>query len=159
MAMVPITVREAVASDEASLFEGNLALARETEDLDLDRAELRAGVHAVLHASVGARYFVATHDTTGAVVGQLMITTEWSDWRNRPVWWIQSVYVWPDARRTGVYRALYEAVRARAVSAGVAAVRLYVDNRNSRAQAVYARLGMDGNHYRVFEAMLEPEDL
>ena len=98
------------------------------------------------------------HCETGAVVGQLMITTEWSDWRNGAVWWIQSVYVWPEARGLGVFRALYEAVCTRAVSAGAAGVRLYVDTQNIRAQAVYTRLGMNGDHYRVFEAMFHSED-
>lgn len=156
--MASITVRAAVPEDAPRLVEGNLALARETESLALDRTVLHAGVHRVLHSDVGAAYFVCTHSETSAVMGQLMVTTEWSDWRNGAVWWIQSVYVWPEARGLGVFRALYEAVCRRAVSAGAAGVRLYVDTRNTRAQAVYTRLGMNGDHYRVFEAMFAPED-
>ncbi|HCH65677.1 MAG: GNAT family N-acetyltransferase [Deltaproteobacteria bacterium] len=156
--MAPITVRVAVATDATDLVEGNLALALETEELQLDRTVLHEGVRTVIHSAVGAEYLVAVQSETNSVVGQLMITTEWSDWRNRPVWWVQSVYVWPHARQGGVYRALYEATCARALSAGAAGVRLYVDNRNARAQAVYTRLGMNGDHYRVFEAMFATED-
>ena len=156
--MASFIVRAAVPDDAPRLVEGNLALARETESLALDRAVLRAGVHRVLHTDVGASYFVCIHRETRSVMGQLMVTTEWSDWRNGAVWWIQSVYVWPEARGLGVFRALYEAVCARAVSAGATGVRLYVDTRNTRAQAVYTRLGMNGDHYRVFEAMFSAED-
>ena len=92
-----------------------------------------------------------------ANAGQLLITFEWSDWRNRMVWWIQSVYVSPTARRRGVFRALYEHARREAQSQGVGGLRLYVDITNSRAQAVYSALGMKGDHYRVFEDMfVEP---
>ena len=87
------------------------------------------------------------------VVGQLLITYEWSDWRNRPVWWIQSVHVADDARRLGVFRALYAHARAEAIAAGAGGLRLYVDETNARAQAVYTSLGMNGGHYRVFEDM------
>jgi len=86
-----------------------------------------------------------------------MITFEWSDWRNRMVWWIQSVYVVPDARGRGVFRALYDALRREAQAAGAGGLRLYVDTTNTRAQAVYRALGMNGDHYRVFEEMfVEP---
>jgi GNAT superfamily N-acetyltransferase len=145
-------VRPANSADEAALVAGNLAMAQETEGLTLDLDTLRSGVRRVLTDHVGARYLVATTDT-GEVVGQLMLTTEWSDWRNRPVWWIQSVHVVPERRRTGVYRALYEQVRREARAEKVGGVRLYVDTRNVRAQQVYTRLGMNGDHYRVFEEM------
>ena len=96
-------------------------------------------------------------ESNGAVGAQLLITYEWSDWRNRKVWWIQSVYVAPTARRRGVFRALYEHARREAQSQGAGGLRLYVDITNSRAQAVYSALGMKGDHYRVFEDMfMEP---
>jgi ribosomal protein S18 acetylase RimI-like enzyme len=92
-------------------------------------------------------------ELNGQAVGQLLITFEWSDWRNRMVWWIQSVYVALEARRHGVFRALYEKARQEAQAAGAGGLRLYVDTTNARAQAVYTALGMSGDHYRVFEDM------
>ena len=156
--MAPITIRPAAAEDEAALVEGNRALALETEGRALDVAVLRRGVRRVLHTAVGATYFVATVGPSGDVVGQLMITTEWSDWRSAPVWWIQSVYVSPPARQAGVFQALYETTCARARAAGAAGVRLYVDTRNQRAQAVYERMGMNGVIDGVFELLFSPEE-
>lgn len=144
-------IRPATLDDLELLIEGNHALALETEGLTLDRATLGAGVRAVLAGEQPGFYRVLEED--GRVVAQLMITFEWSDWRDRMVWWIQSVYVAPEHRGRGAYRRLYEAVRAEAEAAGAAGLRLYVDARNTRAQEVYARLGMNGEHYRVFEAM------
>ena len=130
---------------------GNLALAKDTEDLRLDRVTLCDGVRALLEARVPGTYFVAELD--GVVVGQTLVTYEWSDWRNRMVWWIQSVHVVPEARGRGVFRAIYTFVRREAEAAGAAGLRLYVDTTNTRAQAVYAAIGMNGDHYRVFEDM------
>ena len=132
---------------------GNLAMAQETERLQLDPEVLHAGVAAVLDGRVPGRYYV--FEEGGRVLAQLMITFEWSDWRNCLVWWIQSVYVDPAHRRRGLYRQLYAVVREEARAAGAAGLRLYVDATNTGAQAVYAALGMDGGHYRVFEAMFE----
>ncbi len=114
---------------------------------------MRLGVDAVLDGRVPGRYWMAEHE--GRVVGQLLITYEWSDWRNRQVWWIQSVHVAREARRLGVFRALYAHVRGEAQAAGAGGLRLYVDDTNTRAQAVYAALGMNGGHYRVFEDMFD----
>ncbi|MCB9763398.1 MAG: GNAT family N-acetyltransferase [Alphaproteobacteria bacterium] len=144
-------IRTATLDDLDALVEGNAAMALETEGLTLDPDVLRAGVRAALEGQ--ARYLVLQRD--GRVVAQLLQTTEWSDWRCRPVWWIHSVYVWPAYRRQGLFRALYAAVLAEAEAAGVAGVRLYVDERNTPAQAVYRSLGMVGDHYRVFEAMFD----
>lgn len=144
-------VREAVLQDLEVLIEGNAAMAVETEGLQLDRATLRAGVAALIEGRAPGTYRVCEID--GRVVGQILVTYEWSDWRNRTVWWIQSVYVQPEFRGRGVYRSLYAAVVEAARAAGAAGLRLYVDARNTRAQAVYTSLGMNGDHYRVFEAM------
>ena len=144
-------VRPAVAEDLEALVAGNLALAEETEHVQLDADTLRQGIRALLESRAPGRYWVAELD--GRVVGQLLITFEWSDWRDRMVWWIQSVYVQPDARGRGVLRTLYEAARREAVAAGSGGLRLYVDTTNIRAQAAYAALGMNGDHYRVFEDM------
>jgi ribosomal protein S18 acetylase RimI-like enzyme len=153
-----ITIRPAVSADLDVLVAGNAAMAAETERLQLDQETLRLGVAAVLDARVPGRYWVA--EAEGRVVGQLLITHEWSDWRNRQVWWIQSVHVAPAARRLGVFRALYAYLRREAQAAGAGGLRLYVDETNGRAQAVYASLGMSGGHYRVFEDMFaEPAKL
>ena len=112
---------------------------------------LRQGIRALLESQAPGRYLVA--EIEGRVVGQLLVTFEWSDWRNRMVWWIQSVYVAADARGGGAFRTLYDAVRREAIASGAGGLRLYVDTTNVQAQAVYAALGMDGSHYRVFEDM------
>ena len=116
-----------------------------------DVETLRAGILVLLQSGAPGRYWIA--ELEGRVVGQLLITFEWSDWRNRMVWWIQSVYVDPDARGRGVLRALYDVVRREAQKAGAGGLRLYVNTQNVRATAVYAALGMNGDHYRVFEDM------
>lgn len=144
--------RDAEIADAPSIIEFQIAMAAETEDFALDATTVTDGVHAIFADPSLGRYFVGTADE--AVVASLMITYEWSDWRNGMVWWIQSVFVSPSFRRTGVYRGLYDHVRAMAErDDGVRGIRLYVDRRNTRAQEVYSRLGMDGEHYRVFEWM------
>jgi GNAT superfamily N-acetyltransferase len=144
--------REGRAADLERIVEFQLAMARETEDLELDRDVLARGVAAVFADPALGRYFVAEAD--GGVIASLMLTYEWSDWRNGMVWWIQSVYVVPDFRGRRVYAGLYEHVqRLAAADAGVRGIRLYVDRRNVRAQEVYTRLGMNGEHYQVFEWM------
>jgi GNAT superfamily N-acetyltransferase len=149
-------IRPATPADLEFVVAANLSLADETESLRLDVPTLRDGVLAVLEGRVPGGYWVAERDAT--VVGQVAITFEWSDWRNRMVWWMQSVYVTPEARKDGVFRALYAFVRREAQSAGAGGIRLYVDTTNTRAQAVYTALGMNGGHYRVFEDMFaEPE--
>jgi len=126
------------------------AMAHETEDMALDEPTLRAGVAALLADPARGRTFVLERD--GAVVAALMITFEWSDWRNGFWWWIQSVYVDPAERRRGHYRTLHEHVRALAAQQpDVCGLRLYVENDNTGAQATYRRLGMHEAPYRIFE--------
>lgn len=146
-----LQVRPATLADLDFLVAANLAMALETEHLRLDREILREGVRTLLEQRAPGAYWVVELD--GVVVGQLMVTYEWSDWRNRIVWWIQSVYVMPDARQHGVFRRLYTHVREAAKAAGAGGLRLYVDTTNVRAQQVYSALGMNGDHYRVFEDM------
>jgi len=147
---MPVTVRDARPTDLEALVRFNAAMARETEDLVLDPARLRAGVARALGDPARGRYLVAERD--GRVAGALLLTREWSDWRDGWFWWIQSVYVEPAARRHGVYRALHAAVLARAAAAGdVAGVRLYVELANRAAQATYERLGMRRARYVVCE--------
>jgi GNAT superfamily N-acetyltransferase len=146
-------LRPGTPADLDALVEGNLAMALETEGLHLHPPTLRAGVARALGGGVGARYLIAEDPDDGRILGQLMLTTEWSDWRDREVWWIQSVYVWPAARRRGVYRALAAEAARQARAAGAGGLRLYVDRRNTAAQQVYTRLGMVGDHYLTFEQM------
>jgi GNAT superfamily N-acetyltransferase len=142
--------RVATREDARTIVEFQQAMARETEAVELDRETVRRGVQAVFADPSRGRYFVA--DVDGRVVASLLITYEWSDWRNGVVWWIQSVYVVPELRGRGVYAGLYAFVKQSADDS-VRGIRLYVDRRNTRAQEVYRRLGMDGEHYLVFEWM------
>jgi GNAT superfamily N-acetyltransferase len=125
-------------------------MAVETEDLALDPGTVGAGVRAVFDDPGKGEYWVAEED--GAVVGCLLLTPEWSDWRNGRVLWIQSVYVVPGARGRGVFRHLYDAVRRRVeADLSLMGLRLYVDRRNTAAQRVYEAVGMSQEHYVLFE--------
>src|SRR5438132_11264342 len=147
-----ISYRDATPHDAAAIIDFQLAMARETEDVSLDRPICTRGVQAVFDDRSHGRYFVAEAD--GRVAASLLITPEWSDWRNGVVWWIQSVYVRPDMRKQRVYAGLYDHVRRLAERTdSVKGIRLYVDRRNTDAQEVYRRLGMNGDHYLVFEWM------
>jgi ribosomal protein S18 acetylase RimI-like enzyme len=148
-----LTLRRATVDDAETLARFNEAMAEETEDKPLDPDTVRAGVRAVFEKPAQAFYLVAERGDT--IVGSLMITTEWSDWRNADFWWIQSVYVRPEARRTGVYTSLHRDVRRRAQEAsGVCGLRLYVERDNAAAQAAYEELGMAEPPYRMYEEML-----
>jgi len=147
-----VSYRDATAHDAGAIIDFQLAMARETEDVSLDRHICTRGVRAVFDAPSLGRYFVA--EAGGRVVASLLITYEWSDWRNGVVWWIQSVYVLPESRKQGIYAGLYDYVqRIAAADEQVKGIRLYVDRRNTAAQEVYRRLGMNGEHYLVFEWM------
>lgn len=152
----PVRIREAGPADAERIVSFNAAMARETEGRELDAEVLRRGVAALFEAPERGRYFVAEplqSEGDGSPVGQLMITFEWSDWRNGAIWWIQSVYVAPDWRRRGVYAALHQAVRRRARETGAVGLRLYVDEDNAAARAVYRALGMKPSRYLMFEEM------
>jgi ribosomal protein S18 acetylase RimI-like enzyme len=145
-----LTIRRATPADVPVLVAFNSAIAQETEDKRLDPAVLTAGVRAVFDDPARGFYTVAEHD--GAVVGQMMITYEWSDWRNGWFWWMQSVYVRADARRAGVFRALYRAIEQQAAAdPGVIGLRLYFETDNGRAQATYRALGMTDTTYGMME--------
>ena len=149
-----MTTRPATRADIPTIVSFNIGIAAETEDHQLDPDIVTPGVTRFFDDSAYGFYTVAESES-GDVIGCLLITYEWSDWRNGLFWWIQSVYVWPQHRRSGCYRRLYAAVKEEARAAGAAGLRLYVDSRNERAQATYAALGMDGEHYRVFEFLFD----
>jgi len=148
-----ITIRPAGPEDAGTLVEFNAAMALETEGLELDRARLTRGVAALLADAERGRYVIL--EKAGRAVAALMLTREWSDWRNGFFWWIQSVYVRPEARRRGHYRRLYEHVHALASQEpGVCGLRLYVERENHPARATYEKLGMHETAYRLYEIVL-----
>jgi len=152
-----ILIRKAKAEDANALFEFNQAMALETEGKNLDAQILQKGVEAVFRDEGKGFYVVAEtgEKDTRKIVGGLMVTFEWSDWRNGWFWWIQSVYILPRERRRGIYRRLYEFVRAAAKERNeVCGFRLYVEKENKRAQKVYQKLGMRKSHYLMFEEIL-----
>lgn len=143
-------VRPATRADIGVLAAFNSAMAWETERKRLDPERLTRGIEGPFAQPGRGRYFVAEID--GAVVGCLLVTYEWSDWRNGDWWWIQSVYVVEAARRLGVFRALYAEVERQArATAGVVGLRLYVERDNARAQATYVALGMEECQYHMYE--------
>lgn len=145
-------IRDATPADLPFIVAANAALAAETEGQVLDPAVLQAGVQAVLADDRLGCYYLAESD--GQVVGQLMTTFEWSDWRNGQFLWIQSVYVMPDNRGDGVFRALFEHLgRIAREDPRVCGIRLYVDRGNQKAQSVYGRLGMHRSNYGVMETV------
>lgn len=145
-----VTVRPATLADLDVLVRFSAAMARETEGRALELKRLRKGVRAVLASERHGRYLVA--ESGAAVVGQLLLTSEWSDWRNGVFWWIQSVYVEPSARRRGVYQTLHKHVVRDARERGdVCGVRLYVEKDNRRARTAYTSLGMTATAYRIYE--------
>ena len=142
-----IEVRAATPDDIPFLVECNMAMALETEHKTLDRAVLTRGTHAVFDDPRRGFYLIAERE--GGPAGCLLVTFEWSDWRDGDWWWFQSVYVTKAARRGGVFRALYADVESRARAAGAVGLRLYVERDNDRAQRTYASLGMEEEAYRM----------
>jgi len=145
-----IIIRNANKNDISVIKEFNSAMAIETESKLLDPVTIHKGVETALNDRELGFYLIAESD--GAPVGQLMITKEWSDWRNGEFWWIQSVYVQSDHRNNNVFRKLYsEVIRLAKLSDKVRGIRLYVDKNNTKAQNVYANLGMTESNYKFFE--------
>jgi ribosomal protein S18 acetylase RimI-like enzyme len=151
-----IRVRFAEEKDASALISFNQAMAIETEGKSLDTRILQQGVNAVFQ-DIGKGFYVVAEEleSNEKVVGCLMITFEWSDWRNAWFWWIQSVYVMPEYRKQGIYRRLYEFVKEEARKSGnVCGFRLYVDRNNKVAQQAYEKLGMKESNYIMFEEFL-----
>ena len=149
-----IQIRKGEVSDRDAIARFQIAMAWETESYKLDPETVLKGVGAVLNNEKLGAYYVATVESQ--VVGSLLTTYEWSDWRNGTVLWIQSVYVDSPFRKRGVYAALYSYIKVLVADDELLkGIRLYVDESNKKAMEIYSRLGMDGEHYRVFEWMKE----
>ena len=145
-------VREATEQDIPSLLDFQLKMALETENITLEIISLTMGVHRLFKDSTKGRYYVA--EAHGEVVGCLMTTYEWSDWRNGTVLWIQSVYVAKEHRGQGVYKEMYEHIKQLVENdPDLKGIRLYVDKNNTAAQHTYQKIGMNGEHYTVYEWM------
>jgi GNAT superfamily N-acetyltransferase len=145
-----ITIRQATPRDAAVIARFNSLMAEETEGRSLDPQRLREGVEALLSDPLKGIYFLA--ESEGAILGQLMITCEWSDWRNGNFWWIQSVYVEKESRARGVFKALYHHVhRIARADKTVCGLRLYVEKQNEGAARAYEQLGMKKAHYEMYE--------
>ena len=146
-----INLRMATVQDIDNITLFNTEMAFETESIYLDQADLRRGIAAVLSDSNLGFYLIS--ELEGVMIGQILITKEWSDWRNGWFWWIQSVFVEPNRRRMGVYGAMYKKIVDMAGSEGnVCGLRLYVDRDNLSAKQVYSHLGMSQSHYDLYEA-------
>ena len=141
--------RYAKLPDAGTIAQFNAAMALETEGVELDRERVNAGVESLLRDDTKGFYLIA--EQGGNAVGQMMITYEWSDWRNGTFWWIQSVYVRPETRRTGVYRGLYTRAVDLAKERGACGLRLYVDRENTGARQTYEDLGMSRTVYEMYE--------
>jgi ribosomal protein S18 acetylase RimI-like enzyme len=144
-----ISIRKANQEDAALIIDFQQRMAWETEGFELQSEIVTKGVHTVFAYNEHGQYWVAESDLK--VIASLLITYEWSDWRNARVWWIQSVYVVPEWRRKGVFRAMYNKIKAEAEAKGIAGLRLYVETNNIEAQKTYESLGMQCQHYRMYE--------
>lgn len=147
--MTSYNITTGTVADIAAIAQFQVDMALESEGTTLDHQRVLKGVTSAMEDPYKGTYIVAK--TEEATVGSLMLTREWSDWTNRWYWWIQSVYVTPEFRGKGVYRAMYAKVKELAKEAGVTQIRLYVDKTNFRAQKVYQKLGMAECHYLMYE--------
>lgn len=148
----PVQIRKATAADADVIATFNIAMAQETEGKRLLPQVVAQGVRRLIAEPALGFYLVA--ETGGDVVATLMVTTEWSDWRNGRFWWLQSVYVRPAWRRRGVFRAMYAYVTAAAaLEPDVCGFRLYVEQDNRPAQSTYRALGMRTTGYLLLEQL------
>jgi GNAT superfamily N-acetyltransferase len=150
----PIIVRRACLDDLESIIAYSSALALETEGRELDQTILREGTSGVFADPARGFFLVAEHrqGDRRRLIGQLMITYEWSDWRNGLFWWIQSVYVDPEWRRQGVYRTLHNHIMAEAdIDPKICGVRLYVERDNQQAKIAYRQVGLGPSSYEMYE--------
>jgi GNAT superfamily N-acetyltransferase len=148
-----VTIRKANPSDATVIIDFQQKMAWETEKLTLIPEIIFKGVKAVFSDSSHGQYWVA--EENGSIVASLLITYEWSDWRNCNVWWFQSVYVLPEYRRRGIFRAMYNHIKNEAAINSAGGLRLYVETNNTKAQNTYEALGMQSLHYKMYEWMKE----
>lgn len=148
-----IVIRKAIPADAELIIEFQQKMAWETEQLHLRHDIITQGVKAVFEVPSHGQYWVA--ESENKVVASLLITYEWSDWRNANVWWFQSVYVLPSYRRKGIFRSLYNKIRYEAEILGIAGLRLYVETNNLKARHTYETLGMKSDHYTMYEWLKE----
>ena len=148
-----ISIRKANTRDADAIIDFQKKMAWETEKLKLVPDTVEKGVNAVFANKALGQYWIAEED--GNTIASLLITYEWSDWRNSNVWWFQSVYVVPDYRRKGIFRSMYNHIKDEADKQNIAGLRLYVETNNTRAQRTYEALGMQNEHYTMFEWMKE----
>jgi GNAT superfamily N-acetyltransferase len=144
-----ISMRKAKPEDASVIIDFQEKMAWETEQLALIHDVVTKGVKAVFDNSAKGQYWVA--DSEGQIIASLLITFEWSDWRNANVWWFQSVYVLPGFRRKGIFRMMYSHIKDETEKLGIAGLRLYVETNNFPAQKTYESLGMQSEHYRMYE--------
>ena len=143
------TIVRGEVDDIESIVQFQAKMAMESEGTTLDLEKVTKGVTAAMNDESKGIYWVAK--VNGKAIGSLMVTRDWSDWNNEWYWWIQSVYVLPDYRKHGVYKAMYSTLKEVAKENKVSQIRLYVDKTNHPAQQVYQRLGMHESHYLMYE--------
>jgi GNAT superfamily N-acetyltransferase len=144
-------IRKATSSDAEVIIDFQQKMAWETEHMTLVPEVINKGVNAVFNDSAKGQYWIA--EDKGKIVASLLITYEWSDWRNCNVWWFQSVYVLPEFRRTGIFKSMYRHIKNEAGEEGIGGLRLYVETNNLNAQQTYEALGMASQHYKMYEWM------
>lgn len=152
--MENLNICRAEETDAAFIVENNITMAKEIEDRDLNPEQAQQGVQFLLHNGQQGFYLIAKRETQ--VIGQLMVTYEWSDWSNGLYWWLQSVYVLPEFRKQGVFRKLYDHVyRLAQSSSGVCGLRLYAFDTNQKAMHTYISVGMQRSRYVMFEREID----
>jgi GNAT superfamily N-acetyltransferase len=144
-----ISIRKAKPTDADTIIDFQQKMAWETEEMTLVPGIISKGVKGVFEDPSRGQYYVA--ESSGTIVASLLITCEWSDWRNTNVWWFQSVYVLPEFRRTGIFRKMYTYIKEEAEKQNIAGLRLYVETKNLRAKKTYEALGMSSEHYTMYE--------
>ena len=148
-----IAIRKANPADAEIIIDFQQKMAWETEKLALVPEIISGGVDSVFKDPSRGQYYVA--ESSGIIVASLLITYEWSDWRNTNVWWFQSVYVLPEYRRTGIFRKMYMYIKDEAGKSNIAGLRLYVESNNVNARKTYEALGMGSEHYTMYEWLRE----
>ena len=145
-----IKVREATIVESEIIINFQINMALETENLELDKSSVRKGINAVFKDLLKGKYYVA--EEGNRVVGSLLTTTEWSDWKNGTILWIQSVYVIPEYRKKGVFKQMYDYLKKMVEESDeLIGLRLYVNKTNIIAQKTYEKIGMNGEHYKLYE--------